>query len=121
MAKSGSIALIVGVMAVLGAAVALGSAPALAQDAKNGAEAYRDGDMLGRTLHDPRECGGSGEYHGGCVDGVQESEFDREADEAIRSGTFDAKPSGRAPLLAPPPGLFQDPYSKPGESQPPNE
>jgi hypothetical protein len=55
------------------------------------------------------------------VDGVQESEFDREADEAIRSGTFDAKPSGRAPLLAPPPGLFQDPYSKPGESQPPNE
>ena len=121
MAKSRSIALALGVTSVLSAAVALGSAPTLAQDAQSGAEAYRAGVKLGRTLHDPRECGGSGDYHGGCVDGVEESQFDREADQALSSDTIDAKPSERTPLLSPPPGLFQDPYSKPGDSQPPNE
>ena len=121
MTKSRSIALALGMTSVLGAAVALGSAPTLAQEAQSGAEAYRAGVKLGRTLRDPRECGGSGDYHGGCVDGVEESQFDREADQALSSDTMDAKPPERAPLLSPPSGLFQDPYSRPGDSQPPNE
>jgi hypothetical protein len=120
MVKLTSVALAFGVAGALTATVVLRSAPAFAQDDPIGAEAYRAGVALGRTLHNSRECGGSGDYHQGCVDGVEESQFDREADRALRSDTSDAKPYERAPLLSPPSGLFHDPYSKPGDSGPPN-
>lgn len=116
-----SVALALGATGALTVAVALGSAPAFAQNDPNGADAYMAGVDLGRTLHNSRQCGGGGDYHQGCVDGVLESQFDREADQALSSGTFDAKPSGNTPLLSPPPGLVQDPSGKPSDSQPPND
>jgi hypothetical protein len=107
-------------MLALAAAVVLGAAPAFAQDDSNGAYAYRDGVKLGRTLRDPRQCTGSGDFYGGCVDGVQESQFDREADQAMDAVTSDAKPADHAPVLSPPADLFQQPFSKPDDGQPPN-
>jgi hypothetical protein len=102
-------------------AVALWSAAALAQNSSDSADSYQAGVDLGRTLTDPRQCPGSGVYHGGCMDGVQEHQFDREADQALDSVTSsDAKPAEHAPMLSPPPGMFQDPFSKPGDTQPPN-
>jgi hypothetical protein len=121
MARLESIALVLGVTFTLSVPVALGSIPALAQENPNGAEAYGAGVKLGRALNDPRKCTGGGDYYQGCEDGVQESQFDREADQLLDSDTRGTKPPERAPLLSPPPGLFQDPYSKPGDGGPPNQ
>jgi hypothetical protein len=101
-------------------AVALWCAPAVAQNNPDNADSYQAGVDLGRTLTDPRQCPGSGIYHGGCVDGVQEHQFDREADQALDSDVSDAKPAEHAPLFSPPPGMFQDPFSKPDNGEPPN-
>jgi hypothetical protein len=98
----------------------LGAAPALAQKDSNGAYAYRDGVQLGRTLRDARQCTGSADYHQGCMDGVQESQFDREADQALDNATSDAKPADHTPELSPPSDLFPQPFSKPDDGQPPN-
>jgi hypothetical protein len=120
MAKRKSAALAFGAMCALAATLAFGTAPALAQTASSGADSYKAGVDLGRTLLDARQCTGSGDYRDGCVDGVQESQFDRQADQALDSTVSDAKPAEHPPLLSPPPDLFHDPFSKPGESGPPN-
>jgi hypothetical protein len=120
MLKSRPVMPALGAMSALAAVVMLGAAPALAQSDSNGAYAYRDGVQLGRTLRDARQCTGSGDFYGGCVDGVQESQFDREADQALDSATSDARPADHAPALSPPPDLFQQPFSKPDDGQPPN-
>ena len=109
-----------GAAGAVAAALMSWSAPALAQTAQNGGEAYRDGVRLGRTLFDARQCTGSGDYHIGCVDGVDESRFDREADQAMDTVTGDAKPAANGPLLSAPPDLFHQPFSKPGDGTPPN-
>lgn len=109
-----------GAMAALAAPLALGLAPAFAQNDTSLADAYRAGVDLGRTLHDPRQCTGHGDFYDGCVDGVTESRFDQEADQALDGELRDAKPAEPQPLLSPPPGMFQDPFSKPGDSAPPN-
>src|SRR5690348_211402 len=83
MARHKSVAL--GVTSALVAVVALSSVPAFAQDDPNGADAYSAGVKLGRTLNDPRKCGGGGDAYQGCVDGVEESQFDRDADKALHS------------------------------------
>jgi hypothetical protein len=105
---------------VLFMAAAAGSAPAFGQDSHDGADQYSAGVKLGRSLTDPRLCGGSGDYYEGCVDGVQESRFDREADQALESELSDTKPPAGAPLPSPPPGIFQEPFGKPGDRPPPN-
>jgi hypothetical protein len=104
----------------IAAVVALGLAPASAQNNTSAADAYQAGVDLGRTLHHSWECTGSGVYHEGCLDGIDESRFDREADQALDGSGSDAKPADPAPLLSPPSGMFHDPFSKPDESQPPN-
>jgi hypothetical protein len=96
------------------------AAPALAQDNMSSAEAYRDGVHLGRGLQNAGQCTGSGDYRAGCIDGVQESQFDREADQAMDSIPDDSKPAPQAPLLSPPAGLFQPPFSKPDDGGQPN-
>jgi hypothetical protein len=108
------------VSGILSMAAAVGSAPAFAQDSHDAADAFSAGVKLGRSLKYPRLCGGSGDYYEGCVDGVQESEFDREADQALDSELSDSQPPASAPLLSPPSGMFQEPFSKPGDT-PPNE
>jgi hypothetical protein len=123
MAKLKSIALALGVTGALTAAVALGSAPAFAQDDADSSDAYGAGMAHGHTLDNPGECGGSGSYHAGCANGAEENRFYDEAGQAAqarRARTYYATPSGNFPLLSPPAGLFQDPYSKPGDSGPPN-
>ena len=113
--------LVLGATAMLSAAVALGPMPAIAQNGTDGATSYAAGVDLGRTLNDPRECTGSGNYRDGCVDGVTEHRFDREADQALGSDFgSDAKPAEPAPLLSPPPDLFHEPLSKPDDGAPPN-
>jgi hypothetical protein len=109
-----------GAMSAFAWAAMLGAVPALAQKDSNGAYAYRDGVQLGRTLRDARQCTGSGDFYGGCVDGVQESQLDREADHALDASTGDAKPADHATVLSPPADLFQQPFSKPDDGQPPN-
>ena len=109
-----------GLVAMTVAAVAAGFTPALAQNDSGPGGTYRAGVDFGRTLHDGRQCTGSGDYHQGCLDGAQESQFDRQADQAMDSVAGDAKPDQSAPLLSPPPDMFHDPFSKPGDSQPPN-
>jgi hypothetical protein len=124
MAKLKSIALALGVTGALTAAVALGSVPAFAQDDTNSSDAYGAGMAHGHTLNDPGECGRSGSYHEGCVSGAEESQFDDQAAQAAqarRARMNDWTPSGNFPLLSPPPDLFHDPYSKPGDSGPPND
>jgi hypothetical protein len=118
-AKRKSAALAFGATGALAALVAFGPARAFGQTS-SGADSYRSGVDLGRTLFDARQCTGSGDYRQGCVDGVQEHEFDRQADQALDSELSDAKPAEHQPLLSPPPDMFHDPYSKPGESGPPN-
>jgi hypothetical protein len=120
MLKLKSIALVLGATGALTAGVALGSAPALGQNTSDNADSYQAGVDLGRTLTDPRQCTGSGVFHGGCVDGVEESQFDRQADQALDSDVSDTRPAEHAPLLSPPPGMFRDPFSKPDGSAPPN-
>jgi hypothetical protein len=99
---------------VLGAAIAAlvtaAPAPAFAQTASGSAASYGAGVDLGRTLHDPRQCTGSGDFRQGCVDGVTESRFDQEADQAFDSAFSDPKPVQPAP----------NPPGKPGDSAPPN-
>jgi len=121
MATFKSAALAVCMSGILSMAAAVGSAQAFAQESHDGADAFSAGVKLGRSLADPRLCGGSGDYYEGCVDGVQESQFDREADQALDSDVSDAKPPPKTPLLSPPAGMFQDPYSKPGDPPPPND
>ncbi|HTT83235.1 MAG TPA: hypothetical protein VMF67_07125 [Rhizomicrobium sp.] len=102
--------------------VALGPAPALAQKIDTDpTDAYQAGVDLGRTLYDARQCTGSGEYRQGCADGVEESQFDRQADQALGSDASDQKPQQPAPLFSPPDGMFQDPFSKPSDDGPPND
>ncbi|HEX4160231.1 MAG TPA: hypothetical protein VHY79_17330 [Rhizomicrobium sp.] len=102
-------------------AVAAGAMPwaALAQS-DSAAEAYAAGVKLGRTLQDASQCTGSGEFRGGCFDGIQESQFDRQADQAMDRVTDDTRPAERTPLLSPPPDLFHQPFSKPDDGRPPN-
>ncbi len=102
------------VMLALGAAVLLGAAPSFAQNDSSGGQAYAAGVYHGRTLHDPRQCTGRGDYRQGCLDGVEESQFDREADQAMDSATGDTGPARHMP--SPPPV----PPSKPSDGQPPN-
>ena len=103
----------------LGALCAVTAVPALAQTDAD-AQAYTAGVKLGRSLQDTRQCTGSGEFRGGCVDGVQENQMDREADQAMDAATADPKPGDGQPVLAPPPDLFQPPFSKPDDGRPPN-
>ena len=110
-----------GVASALVAVVALFSVPAFAQNDPNGVDAYSAGVKLGRSLNDPRKCGGRGDAYQGCLDGVEESQFDREADQALRSDTSNWKSSKHIPSLSPPPDLFHDPYRKPGDGGPPNQ
>jgi hypothetical protein len=117
--KSASLALCVsGILFIAGA---VGLTRAYAQESHDGADAFSAGVKLGRSLTDPRLCGGSGDYYEGCVDGVQESQFDREADQALDSDLSDAKPPANAPPLSPPADMFQAPFSKPGDPPPPND
>jgi hypothetical protein len=98
-----------------------GLGQAFAQDSRDATDDFSDGVKLGRSLNDPRLCSGSGDYHQGCVDGVQESQFDREADQALDSQLTDTtRPEANAPVLSPPAGMFQEPFSKPGDPTPPN-
>ena len=103
----------------LGTMGAIAGGPALAQTDFD-AQAYAAGVKLGRSLQTAAQCTGNGEFHGGCVDGVQESQFDREADQAMDAATSDPKPGERAPILSPPPDLFQPPFSKPDDGSAPN-
>ena len=121
MARLQSIALALSVTFTLPMFVAAGSIPVLAQENPNGVDAYRAGVKFGRTLNDSRKCAGGGDYYQGCVDGVQESQFDREADQLLDSDHKDTQPAERTPLLSPPTGLFQDPYGKPGDGGPPGQ
>jgi hypothetical protein len=111
------------VILVLGTTLAFtaapGAFPAFAQN-DSPAETYAAGVKLGRSLQDARQCTGSGEFHGGCVDGVQESQFDRQADQAMDGVTGEIRPDQRAPVLSPPPDLFHQPFSKPDDGSPPN-
>jgi len=109
------------VSGVLFMAATAGSPPAFAQDSRDAADQYSAGVKFGRSLKDPRLCGGIGDYYEGCVDGVQESQFDREADQALDSDITDAKAPAKTPLLSPPAGMFQAPIGKPGDMQPPND
>jgi hypothetical protein len=121
MLKSTSLVLAFGVMGSVALAVMPVVSPAFAQNDPNGAQAYAAGVKLGRTLHNPQQCADSaGDYHQGCLDGVEESRFDLEADQAMDSATGDTKPADRAPVLSPPPDLFPQPFSKPDNGQPPN-
>ena len=103
---------------VLVVVVATWAAAAFAQDAQIGAEAYRDGVKFGRTLTDSRQCTGSGDYRIGCVDGVQESQMDREADQAMDATPGDSKPAEHAPALSSPSG--QSPSGNPDGGAPQN-
>ena len=106
---------------VLGAALFtfVGFAPGSAQTASGGADSYSAGVDLGRTLHDPRQCTGGGDFHQGCVDGVTESQFDHEADQAFDSAFNDPTPAQQTPRSSPPPNV-QNPSSSPDASAPPN-
>jgi predicted subunit of tRNA(5-methylaminomethyl-2-thiouridylate) methyltransferase len=106
--------------ATLAFAAVPGAVPAFAQS-DSAAEAYAAGVKLGRSLQDARQCTGNSEFHGGCVDGVQESQFDRQADQAMDRVTDDTRPDQRAPALSPPPDLFHQPFSKPDDGSPPND
>jgi hypothetical protein len=121
MAKPRHIATGLRAASALIAVAILGSAPAFAQDHADGADSYSAGVDFGRTLHDARKCGGRGDYYEGCIDGAQESQFDEQADQALSSGTFDAKPPENPPVLSPPSGSAQDPNNKPGDIPPPND
>lgn len=105
--------------AALAAIVTVVPAPAFAQTASSGAASYAAGVDLGRTLHDPRECTGSGDYRQGCVDGVTESQFDQQADQAMDSVVSEPKPAQPTPRSSPPLDV-QKPSSNPGGSAPPN-
>jgi hypothetical protein len=111
-------------MSALTMAVAVMPAPALAQNeagkTPNVADSYSAGVYLGRTFLDARQCTGSGDYHQGCLDGVEESQFDRQADQAMDSIPGEAKPAEAQPILSPPAGMLQDPFGKPADSGPPN-
>ncbi|HEY3637565.1 MAG TPA: hypothetical protein VGK90_05380 [Rhizomicrobium sp.] len=101
-------------------ALALTSAPVLAQKTSDPADSYMAGVDFGRTLLDARQCTGSGDYHAGCVAGVEESRFDREANQALDSTVSDEKSDGSKPAVSAPADMFQDPFSKPGDAAPPN-
>lgn len=104
---------------VLVVVVATWAAAAFAQGVQIGAEAYRDGVKVGRTLTDSRQCTGSGDYRIGCVDGVQESQMDREADQAMDSSSADSVPVEHAPALSSPSG--QSSSGNPDDGAPPND
>jgi hypothetical protein len=117
--------LVFGVAGILASVAALAPQMAVAQSNPNpnpsDATTYAAGVDLGRSLLDPRQCTGSGEFRDGCVDGVTESRFDKEADQALGSDFgSSAKPAAPAPVLSPPPDLFHDPLSKPDDGTPPN-
>lgn len=115
MATFTSIARGLGAAIALVAAVAQMSAPAFGQAGSDGADNFSAGVALGRTLNNSRKCVGSGDFYEGCVGGVQERQFDQQADQALDSDFPDAKPSAHAPAPSPSPG----PAPTPGE--PPNK
>ena len=110
-----------GATGILAAAIAFVPGVAIAQSDRTDAANYSAGVDLGRSLLDPRQCTGSGEFYDGCVDGVTESRFDRQADQALGSDLGSAaKPAASTPLLSPPPDLFHEPLSRPDDGTPPN-
>ncbi|HEY3791733.1 MAG TPA: hypothetical protein VGM09_07880 [Bradyrhizobium sp.] len=102
----------------LAAVVVPWGAPALAQGGGSDAQSYAAGVKFGRTLFDARQCTGSGEYRRGCIDGVQESQSDREADKAMDSATGD--PAADKSQHTPPPDLFPQSFSRPDDGSQPH-